>query len=218
MLQQILHRHADARLIVFLRGEYRERSFRESGRFRAGDFLIRPAYYAHDGIGDDTVHYVALPLSRNAVSAHLARHGWKARRGQVSEALLRAVRNGDCSGDELIKERPTLSLAEDEDESALSRIASALWQTNPGTLRALARSERLLPWTLTRAFKRNYGVAPSQYRKEAMAQHALSLIAETDMNIAAIAAISGFADQSHLCRTLRAITGATPTSLRRSLT
>ena len=49
------------------------------------------------------------------------------------------------------------------------------------------------------------------------ARRALERLAGGDRDLARLAADTGFADQSHLCRVLRAETGATPAALRAAL-
>jgi AraC-like DNA-binding protein len=49
------------------------------------------------------------------------------------------------------------------------------------------------------------------------ARTALERLAGGERNLARLAADTGFADQSHLCRVLTQETGRTPTALRRAL-
>ena len=69
---------------------------------------------------------------------------------------------------------------------------------------------------LSRSFTAAYGLAPSLYRMRVMTARALSSGLRYDASLAAVAAESGFADQSHLARTFRREIGA-PLSHIRSL-
>jgi len=64
--------------------------------------------------------------------------------------------------------------------------------------------------SVSRGFRRAYGVTPRRYRLEARARRALGMIGDCRMSLAAIAQECGFADQPHLTRTLSSITGRTP--------
>ena len=70
--------------------------------------------------------------------------------------------------------------------------------------------------SVSRGFRRAYGVSPRRYRLEVRARRALGLIEDGRQGLAAIAQDCGFADQPHLTRTLSAITGRTPGRWRRS--
>ena len=56
---------------------------------------------------------------------------------------------------------------------------------------------------LSRAFARHYGMAPSVFRRRAMASRALAAAFGETASFAAAAASAGFADQSHMARALR---------------
>ena len=65
-------------------------------------------------------------------------------------------------------------------------------------------------------WRRRFGMSPQVLRRELRTRRALHLLAGA-MPLAGIAAASGFADQAHLARTLRAATGATPSQLRKQV-
>lgn len=68
----------------------------------------------------------------------------------------------------------------------------------------------------SRSFLKSHGMPPQLLRRELRCRHALGLLAG-DAPLADIAADAGFADQAHLSRSLRLVTGATPTQLRRQV-
>ena len=68
----------------------------------------------------------------------------------------------------------------------------------------------------SRTFVKSHGMAPQLLRRELRCRRALRLLAD-GMPLADIATASGFADQAHLTRTLRAATGAPPSRLRRRI-
>ncbi|MBI5088113.1 MAG: AraC family transcriptional regulator [Actinobacteria bacterium] len=68
---------------------------------------------------------------------------------------------------------------------------------------------------LQRRFVRHVGYPPSRFARVARLQRFLHLATlESDEHLADLAARSGYADQSHLVRECRSITGLTPSRLR----
>jgi AraC family transcriptional regulator len=70
---------------------------------------------------------------------------------------------------------------------------------------------------LARVFHEHYGVSVTRYLRSVRARRALSLITSTHFGLSHIAAESGYADQSHLTREIRALTGRTPGAYRSML-
>ncbi|SFR22854.1 AraC-type DNA-binding protein [Lentzea waywayandensis] len=73
------------------------------------------------------------------------------------------------------------------------------------------------PYRLSRAFTRELGVSLTRYRNGVRVSRALDRLEEGEPSLAVLAADLGFADQAHLCRTVREHLGQTPTALRRLL-
>jgi AraC-like DNA-binding protein len=73
------------------------------------------------------------------------------------------------------------------------------------------------PYRLSRAFTRELGVSLTRYRNRMRVARALDRLEQGELRLAALAADLGFADQAHLCRTMREHLGHTPTALRRLL-
>lgn len=71
--------------------------------------------------------------------------------------------------------------------------------------------------TLSRGFSRAFGITPVLFRSEARARKAFEQIVEGTEVLSKVLAASGFADQAHMSRAIRSLTGATPKSwLRRA--
>jgi AraC family transcriptional regulator len=84
-------------------------------------------------------------------------------------------------------------------------------------LNELAREAGLSASHFVRSFRRSTGQTPYQFllrRRVARAQEAMR---DLRLSLAEVAVLSGFADQHHLARIFRRITGLTPSSYRRSL-
>jgi AraC-like DNA-binding protein len=86
------------------------------------------------------------------------------------------------------------------------------------SLADLARALSVSPHHLSRLFRSATGHTVSRHRIRLRVRHALDRLAGGDYDLARIAADSGFADQSHLCRAVRQETGQTPSVLRQALT
>ena len=69
--------------------------------------------------------------------------------------------------------------------------------------------------TASRAFTAAFGVPARRFRCELRARAAWLQIVRTRDGLAAIAAAAGFADQAHMTRHVRALTGASPARWRR---
>ncbi len=82
--RQPMHRHKDCRLIVFLSGETVEEGFAGVCTYGAGDFMFRPAHFAHaDRTGPLGGVYAALRVTRSVLRRHCAAHGWRAFKGNL---------------------------------------------------------------------------------------------------------------------------------------
>nr|WP_246691032.1 helix-turn-helix transcriptional regulator [Neorhizobium alkalisoli] len=65
------------------------------------------------------------------------------------------------------------------------------------------------------AFKVSFGMSPHNYILSRRIGHAKLRMIESDAPLCEIALDCGLADQAHLCRVFRRITGTTPSSWRR---
>ncbi|MBC7303807.1 MAG: helix-turn-helix transcriptional regulator [Nocardia sp.] len=81
-------------------------------------------------------------------------------------------------------------------------------------LRSLAGVLGVSPYRLSRVFSRHMGVSLTHYRNRVRVGRAVSRLADGETALAALAAELGFADQSHLTRTIREHLGHTPAVLR----
>jgi AraC-like DNA-binding protein len=86
------------------------------------------------------------------------------------------------------------------------RLRISQWAESRGVTREYA-------W---RCFIRAFGVAPAQFRSEMNARAALLTIARSNHPLSKVAADFGFADQSHMTRAIKALTGVSPARWRNS--
>lgn len=83
-------------------------------------------------------------------------------------------------------------------------------------LAALAREAGLSRFHLSRAFRRRFGMSPSEFRRLRRLEHARTLLARGGRPADAAAA-AGFADQAHLTRAFKRAYGITPARFRRAV-
>lgn len=85
------------------------------------------------------------------------------------------------------------------------------------TLSFIAESVGAHPVYLAREFRRRYHCTVGEYMRHLRIQFACHAMANSDATIAEIASASGFADQSHLTRTFKRLTGTTPAQYRKNV-
>lgn len=93
-------------------------------------------------------------------------------------------------------------------------LADALNRNPDLSLTEWADRMKLDPASVSRGFRRCFGVSPKRFRLEAKTRSALRAITATTEPLSHVAANCGFADQSHLNRACRNLTGVTPAALR----
>jgi AraC-like DNA-binding protein len=195
------HRHNEAYAAIVLSGGYEESGSR--GRFRVvpGDVLLHRAFDAHlnrfhDG-GAQLLNIVLHDLPSFAL-------GRVADPDAIARTAERdAVAAGLQLGEQLGEAR---SLAEDWPD-----ILAADLMEHPNTrLDLWAQRHRLSPETVSRGFRKLFGQTPAAFRAEIRAQRAFALIVDSGMTLAHVADKSGFADQAHMTRATKALTGASP--------
>ncbi|MBD8899547.1 helix-turn-helix transcriptional regulator [Rhodanobacter sp. DHG33] len=195
------HCHAGAYADVVLSGGFEESG--SSGRFRvrAGDVLIHDRFHAHLNRferHDTRILSFILPL---AVAFPLGRVADVDAIARLSERDAPAV--AELVGEQLA-ERP----APEEDWPDL--LAKAMLADPSLRLDRWADAHGLSAETLSRGFGRVFATTPAAFRAEVRARKAFVRITETAAPLAEIAAEAGFADQAHMTRSIRALTGVPP--------
>ena len=101
------------------------------------------------------------------------------------------------------------------------RIAAAVSRTESSAgcarIAALARASSLSMRGFQLRFRAEVGLTPKEFARLTRLQATLRALDTPDAGIAAVAADSGFADQAHVTRELRRVTGLTPARLRDAL-
>jgi AraC-like DNA-binding protein len=206
------HRHLQPYAIVLIRGGFDQVGYAGRVRVQTGDLLIQPTLDAHanrmparfqgatilrlpwgdsDGLGGvfelpDPDAIVRAAERDLGEAARLARAQWLAGAAPRTAA--------DDLPDQLAAD-----LAE-------GRVASlAIWADQVGVARE----------TVSRAFSAAFGVPARRFRAELNARAAWLRIVRTRDSLAHIAVATGFADQAHMTRSVRDLTGASPAAWRR---
>lgn len=90
-------------------------------------------------------------------------------------------------------------------------------ERRPASLDAIAQMIGRDPGYVARAFRTARGCTIGEFARRSRVERAAISLRKTDRPIAEIAAIEGFADQSHFARIFRAAFGVTPSEYRRTM-
>jgi AraC family transcriptional regulator len=218
------HSHERGSVSVVVGGKVAERVGETEALGRIGDLVTKPPGVRHSnrfGASGALLIAIAEP------PACAFDRGWRwcggAGSGRRAIAAAVALRQGDPFGAaqeaawELLDcaragERPVRGrgiprwLADVRD-----RVAG-----DPGrpSVARLAEQAGVHPVYLTRAFRAAFGCSISGFIRRLRSERAADLLARRGPGIGAIAAMLGFADQSHFCRTFRAELGVSPSAYR----
>lgn len=200
------HLHVEPYATLVLSGGYEEAG--DAGRHRVGpgEVLIHDAFSAHrDVVGRPATLVLDLSLPISVP--------WAAGRGRVPDAdlIVRIAERDRIEAVAALREALTPTDAAEGDLPDL--LAQALnadvrigqWATRHGRTRE----------ALSREFRRLYGIDAARFRAEARARIAWRMLVRTELPLAEVAAASGHADQAHMTRALRALTGSPPGEWRR---
>lgn len=117
-------------------------------------------------------------------------------------------------------EEALAALGEPDEESLLVNDLVHTVYADPSLRRVadICRRFGLSERSLQRLVQRRLGLSPSWLITRRRVQDAAAALGASNATLADVAARLGYADHAHLARDIRAVTGATPTQLRRLLT
>jgi AraC-like DNA-binding protein len=203
------HQHFEAYATVVLEGSFEQVGY--AGRYvvSAGDILIQPTLDSHGSrMMSAGIRLLRLPWSRDSTFGGVYRgldvdSIRRAAAAHIDDAAL-------CLGQLLLGARLASSLLSDWEDIVLLRM-----RVEPSlTVQGLAEELHLSREALSRGFRRCYGASPVTFRTDMRTREAWLRITGTHDPLSAIASDTGFADQSHMTRAVRALTHDTPSSWR----
>jgi AraC-like DNA-binding protein len=201
------HRHRGSYLALVLSGGYEEAGDRGCYRVRAGHLVMHGAFEAHQNryhADGSEVLNLALPtwmepsmVLMQAPDPDAAVHLAELDPKEAVAFLLETA-------------KPLPSRATDWPDE----LARALALDPHLRLQDWARTHRLADATVSRGFRQVFGITPSSYRAQIRGRLAWQRATAGCEKLSSVAACSGFFDQAHMTRTVRAITGKTPGAWR----
>jgi AraC-like DNA-binding protein len=196
------HRHREAYAAIVLAGGYEEAG--DGGRWRVspGQVLVHRRLEAHqDRIGERGCTLVNVAMYAGPPIAGLFRIDDPDAVARLAETDLPAALS--CLFGQA---RQAVAPLDDWPDLLARRLAD----DEVFSIGGWAEDAGLAAESVSRGFRRAYGVSPRRYRLELRARRALDMIGSGRRGLAAIAQECGFADQPHLTRTLSSVTGRTP--------
>jgi AraC-like DNA-binding protein len=200
------HVHFDSYASVVLSGSFVEAGFAGRVNVQPGDVLLHGRFdcHANSSTCARSVTILSLPWRDHWVEGHF----------HVCDPDL-LVRLAET---DLRESMSALAAAFQPARSASHHwtelLASDLRTTAYLSLRRWARSFDMRPETLSRGFHREFGVSPKQYRLEARARSAWREVLRSPRPLTTIAYDLGFSDLAHLSRSVRLLTGYSPSAWR----
>jgi AraC family transcriptional regulator len=226
-----VHEHALAYFTLLVAGEYEETHQGTTVRYEPFSLAFHPAKLVHwDQMGDETTLF-AIELAdewQTRIGMHFDTSAWRLEL-QYGEAVWLAVAllnqfvddaldalEADAVVSEMLgialrlvdRDRPQRAWVSDVKALLRERFAERL------SLESLADRAGIHPASLARGFRLDEGATIGDYVSRLRVQHACRLINDETMNLADIAGACGFADQSHLTRVFKSVTGLTPGMFR----
>ena len=202
------HAHFAAYVTVVLDGGYEQAAYAGRMTLRPGDVLVQPTLDRHESrmIG---------------ASVHLLRLAWPTETGlggvyrpRGIDQVIRTARRDPLEAAALLAEQiagPPEAAAQADWPDLL---ATALSGSEPPRIGAWAGAQGLARETVARGFARRFGVTPHRFAAELRARRAWMGVVSGEDSLAGLAAELGYADQPHMTREVRALTGATPNAWR----
>jgi AraC-like DNA-binding protein len=203
------HVHETPYAALVLSGCYEEAGDTGRHRVTAGDVIFHEAFEAHlDRIPQSRVEVLNLPLPADYVcQAPLA----KISDPDVIVSL--AEKNKDEAAALLLS---STEIREPEYQDWPDELAASLIRDASMNFSSWSEVTEISAWNLSRGFARIFGISPSGFRARARIRQAWRAIRTTNMPLSAIAADCGFADQAHMTRGIKSMTGQRPTAWRRA--
>lgn len=224
------HSHERAHLCFVLDGGYRETGPALDATRRRGDVLFQPSGFEHTETHGTAGTHLLIELaptwldrvatSRDGLSVPIDLPG----SGFVASQVHRELRENDTTSTLVVEGLLLELVGRTLQGSARAHRSRPLYRRVRDVLHdrfaervdldELATVVGVHPVHLARSFRKHHGCTIGDYVRRLRVDHACERLRSTDDPFAKIAADAGFADQSHLSRTLKRVTGFTPSRYR----
>jgi AraC-like DNA-binding protein len=201
------HTHGYAFASLVLKGGYEESG--DAGRFDVceGDVILHERFEAHCNRGSPSgavILHVTLPTDADFQSGA----------GQLGDPdlIARALERSPAGAAALLLQ--TTRMKQPQFRDWPEQLAAELTRNSSLNLTAWSNERGIAPWTLSRGFESVFEVSPSVFRAVARTRRAWKAIRTTGEPLVDIAARLGFADQAHMTRSVRYLTGNVPGAWR----
>jgi AraC family transcriptional regulator len=222
------HVHPHARLVFVVSGEFAERYDGLQRVCHGGDVLLRPPGEKHsESFGPQVVVAISVSLEPRWCQHH-----------KISLSRSLSLQSGSAAGlaarlddefemqdtvsglaieaillETIVKARRDVPRASERPmppwiERAVDFIHAE--HTRSLTLAEIGRAAGVHPVHLARIFRKRHGCSVGEYVRRLRIATARATLVTSSAPLTEIAAMAGFADQSHLCRTFRRFVGVTP--------
>ncbi len=200
------HCHAEPYAALVLSGGYEEAGDNGLLKASAGDVVFHDAFEGHLNR--------FLPRGATVLNLPLACGNWHPGIASVNDAdgvVRMAEKSGQAASELLFSlvERWTPAITDWP-----AQLAMELMRCPSLKLSEWGEENGLAPWTVSRGFVQVFGISAEAFRARTRARKALRAICETQRPLSRIAAELGFADQAHMTRSVKQVTGAAPCAWR----
>ena len=201
------HFHGAPYAALVLDGAYEEAG--DHGRIsaRPGYVLFHRSWSAHRNVfARAGAHVLNIPFAEE--------YAWPYARIADADAIVRVAERSRSSAARLLLASITPLPRQLMDWP--DQLASALTADPELGVGDWARSMGLRPETVSRGFHQAFGVTAARFRRDIRTLQAIRQVsADHGRALADIAAETGFADQAHMSRAVKCVTGLSPAHLRR---
>jgi AraC-like DNA-binding protein len=201
------HSHHQAYAALLLSGSFEEAGDRGRFSVETGDAILHDSFEAHtDRFSSSKTVVVNLPLP----SGHFRPGAVKVSDPDLIAKL--AATNPREAGEVLLSMVQHIQPSQGDWPDTLAR---ELLEDPSLPLGSWAEHNNLAAWVVTRGFARVFDATPESFRWRARTLRAWKMLQTTDRPLVEIGLEVGFADQAHMTRCVKQVTGASPNAWRR---
>ena len=199
------HHHRDGYATIVLSGSFIEASFSGRSETAPGDVLLHGRFDCHANTARSTrAQILRLPWTNDALEGHF--------RVRDPDALARLAESDPTAAS--LQLAAMLEPAPAAPAHWTESLAEHLSHDDGQSLGSWAEKSSLSPESLSRGFRRVFGVSPQLFRLQARTRRAWRAIVSCSASLTSIAHAHGFADLAHMSRSVTAFTSLSPMAWR----